>query len=134
LLAYGWSLRINIILLAVFFLDESFQDNAENSLNNIYVKHCYNFEMQQISLDSWIKLLTFLGAVVTFAWGVYQFFLTQRLQSETRRIEATKPFLDRQLKLYTEATQAAATIAPIQRMRLLLHTNGFGHYIGANLH
>jgi len=67
--------------------------------------------MEQASFESWIKLLTLLGAVVTFAWGVYQFFLNQRLQAETRRIEATKPFLDRQLKLYTDATQAAATIA-----------------------
>lgn len=67
--------------------------------------------MEQTNFESWIKLLTPLGAVVTFAWGVYQFFLNQRLQAETRRIEATKPFLDRQLKLYTEATQAAATIA-----------------------
>jgi hypothetical protein len=67
--------------------------------------------MEQASFESWIKLLTPLGAVVTFAWSVYQFFLNQRLQAETRRIEATKPFLDRQLKLYTDATQAAATIA-----------------------
>jgi len=67
--------------------------------------------MQQMNLESWIKILTLLGAVVTFAWGVHQFFSNQRAQAETRRIEATKPFLDRQLKLYTEATQAAATIA-----------------------
>jgi hypothetical protein len=67
--------------------------------------------MQQVSIETWIKLLTPLGAVITFAWGIYQFFLTQRVQSETRRIEATKPFLDRQIKLYTEATKAAATIA-----------------------
>jgi apolipoprotein N-acyltransferase len=67
--------------------------------------------MQQINIETWIKLLTSLVATATFAWGIYQFFLTQRTQTETRRIEATKPFLDRQLKLYTEATQAAAMIA-----------------------
>ncbi|MFT7772054.1 hypothetical protein [Roseateles sp.] len=61
--------------------------------------------------DLWLRLLSVLGAVCVFGWGVYQFVMTQRAQMETRRIEATKPFLERQLKLYTEATQAAATLA-----------------------
>lgn len=64
-----------------------------------------------LNLDAWIKTLTLLGAVVAFGWGVIQFIANQRAQAETRRIEATKPFLERQLKLYTEATQAAATLA-----------------------
>ena len=63
------------------------------------------------SLEAWIKILTLVGAVVAFIWGAYQFLSTQRAQADTRRIEATRPFLDRQLKLYTEATQAAATLA-----------------------
>lgn len=63
------------------------------------------------NLESWAKVLTLIGGVVAFSWGVYQFMINQRSQSETRRIEATRPFLDRQLKLYTDATQAAATIA-----------------------
>jgi hypothetical protein len=58
-----------------------------------------------------VKTLSILGAVVTFAWGVYQHVESGKKQAETRRIEATKPFLDRQLKLYTEATQSAATLA-----------------------
>ncbi len=62
------------------------------------------------SLEAWIKILTLVGAVVAFIWGAYQFLTTQRGQAETRRIEATRPFLDRQLKLYTEATQAVATL------------------------
>jgi hypothetical protein len=62
------------------------------------------------NLDGWIKALSLLGAVVAFSWGVVQFFAAQASQAETRRIEATKPFLERQLKLYTEATQAAATL------------------------
>ena len=61
--------------------------------------------------ESWIKALSVLGAVIVFAWGVFQFIVNQNSQTETRRIEATKPFLERQLKLYTEATQAAATLA-----------------------
>lgn len=67
--------------------------------------------MQTPTLESWIKILTLAGAAVAFVWGGYQFVSNQRSQSETRRIEATRPFLDRQLKLYTEATQAAATLA-----------------------
>ena len=67
--------------------------------------------MQPMTLEAWIKILTLVGAVVAFFWGAYQFLSTQRNQAETRRIEATRPFLDRQLKLYTEATQAAATLA-----------------------
>jgi hypothetical protein len=62
-------------------------------------------------LESWVKVLTLAGGVIAFGWGVYQFMSNQRSQAETRRIEATRPFLDRQLKLYTEATQAAATLA-----------------------
>lgn len=62
-------------------------------------------------LDDWINVLSLLGAVVAFAWGIVQFIASERAQSETRRIEATKPFLERQLRLYTEATQAAATLA-----------------------
>jgi apolipoprotein N-acyltransferase len=63
------------------------------------------------NLETWIKALSVLGAVVAFGWGVFQFVATQDAREETRRIEATKPFLERQLKLYTEATQAAATLA-----------------------
>jgi hypothetical protein len=62
-------------------------------------------------LESWTIILTLVGGVIAFSWGVYQFISNQRSQAETRRIEATRPFLDRQLKLYTDATQAAATIA-----------------------
>jgi hypothetical protein len=67
--------------------------------------------MTAISFEAWTRILTLAGAVVAFAWGVYQFSATQASQAETRRIEATRPFLDRQLKLYTDATQSTATIA-----------------------
>ena len=61
-----------------------------------------------ITLESATKLLAVDGAVARFRWGVYQWReksqqeLTMRgveaeRLSETRRIEATKPFLDRQL-------------------------------------
>jgi hypothetical protein len=59
---------------------------------------------------------------VLFFWGVYVWkdksereIVQQKAEAErlsaTRRIEATKPFLERQLKLYTEASQVVAIIA-----------------------
>ncbi|WP_139176074.1 MULTISPECIES: hypothetical protein [unclassified Janthinobacterium] len=65
----------------------------------------------KMSLESMLKILTMIGTILAFFWGAYQFIATQRGQAETRRIEATRPFLDRQLKLYTDATQATATMA-----------------------
>ncbi len=74
------------------------------------------------SFEQTLKLLTVFGTVLSFAWGVviWQDKSNKELaQAKTeaerfavsRRIEATKPFLDRQLKLYTEASQVAAKIA-----------------------
>jgi hypothetical protein len=63
------------------------------------------------NLEAWIQALSVVGAVIAFSWGIFQFIAAQNSQAETRRIEATKPFLERQLKLYTEATQTAAILA-----------------------
>lgn len=74
------------------------------------------------TFDEWFKLVGVFGAIASFLWGVWvwkdksnndltqQCLEAQRL-AESRRIEATKPFLERQLKLYTEASQVAALIA-----------------------
>jgi len=72
--------------------------------------------------DNVFKVLGALGAIATFLWTVYVWRDKSRkelaaaaLEAEraslTRRIEATKPFLERQLQLYTAATQATAIIA-----------------------
>jgi hypothetical protein len=77
-----------------------------------------------ISLDQALKLAGVAGAIATFAWGVVQWrdkssqdLRQQAAEAErsaqTRKIEATRPFLDRQLALYTEATQVAAKIATL---------------------
>jgi hypothetical protein len=69
-----------------------------------------------------LKVLTVLGAIVSFVWGVYQWRekSSQELEArkqesqrlvKTRRIEATKPFLERQLALYAEATKIASQVA-----------------------
>ena len=65
----------------------------------------------QPNVEAWIKVISIAGTAIAFCWGVLQFLATQNAQAETRRIEATRPFLDRQLKLYTDATQATATLA-----------------------
>jgi hypothetical protein len=64
-----------------------------------------------MNFESWVKVLSLLGGVITFGYGVFQYIHNEQRQVESRRVEATKPFLERQLKLYTEATQAAATLA-----------------------
>jgi hypothetical protein len=64
-----------------------------------------------VSVEVWLKLLTAAGGFATIGWALYQFNANQRAMAETRRIEATQPVLDRQLELYTAATQAAATLA-----------------------
>ncbi len=75
-----------------------------------------------MNFDTGLKILTVLGAIASFFWGVYQWRekSSQELEArkeesarlvETRRIEATKPFLERQLALYAEATKIAAQVA-----------------------
>lgn len=63
-----------------------------------------------------------LLAVLTFAWGIYTYqdrakqqLVAQKVDAqrtaETRRIEATLPYLNKQLQLYIEATKVTTTIA-----------------------
>ena len=74
------------------------------------------------ALDAALKILPALGACVTFIWGVWVWkdnadeerdaaaAETARF-AESRRVEATRPFLEMQLKFYTEAAHVAARIA-----------------------
>lgn len=61
--------------------------------------------------DFWLKVLPLAGAAVAFIWGTFQYFANESRQAASRRIEAAKPYLERQLKVCTEALQATATIA-----------------------
>ncbi|VVP90102.1 hypothetical protein PS918_03149 [Pseudomonas fluorescens] len=74
------------------------------------------------NLDNLLKILALVGAVGSFGVGLWQWTVKEdkdRQQrkdeytksEENRRLEATKPFLERQLKLYTEVSQVAAKIA-----------------------
>jgi hypothetical protein len=80
------------------------------------------------TFDEWFKLLGVVGVIASFLWGVWVWkdksnneLAQQRLEAQrladSRRIEATKPFLERQLKLYTEASQVAALIATSDEKR-----------------
>lgn len=72
--------------------------------------------------ETLLKLLSPLLAVAAFVWGIYTYRDTSQQQlarqkadaertAETRRIEATRPYLDKQLTLYTEATKVTASLA-----------------------
>jgi hypothetical protein len=74
------------------------------------------------ALETVLKILPVLGACVAFIWGVVQWkenadaeLAAAKLEAEryadSRRIEATRPFLEMQLKYYTEAVQVASRIA-----------------------
>ena len=71
--------------------------------------------------EKWTRLLGIVGTVLAFLWGVYVWQSEQATQrdakeqeqsrtAETRRVEATRPFLDLQLKLYAEVAQVAAIL------------------------
>lgn len=72
--------------------------------------------------ENFFRIVSMLGALGAFAWGVHTYRDTSQKQldresaearrhAETRRIEAAKPFLDRQLALYTEASIVASKLA-----------------------
>ncbi len=68
----------------------------------------------QVFVDNLEKLARWIAIAIVLAvalWGGITMVSTFQTQIETRQIEARKPFLDRQLTLYTEATQVAAIIA-----------------------
>jgi len=79
-------------------------------------------ENQQGRFEYGLKLVSPFLAVAVFFWGIYTYRDTARQQlareeadarrtAETRRIEATRSYLDKQLAVYTEATKVTATIA-----------------------
>ena len=62
-------------------------------------------------LDIAVKLATPLLATLTLVWGIYTYGQGVKHSAEARRVEASKPYLDKQLALYSEATQNAAILA-----------------------
>jgi hypothetical protein len=75
-----------------------------------------------VTIESISKVASIFIAALAFTWGVWQYFRSEREKREQRRsererdahhrrIEATQPFLERQLSFYLEATRVAAIIA-----------------------
>jgi len=60
------------------------------------------------SILKWISALVALGGLI---WAATSFLITIRIEAETRQFEARQPFLQKQLELYTEATNNASIIA-----------------------
>ena len=80
----------------------------------------FQFERQGVVF----RYVTILGAVAAFFWGAFQYFhgidlerAKQRKEQEAatavQKIAASQPFLERQLKLFEEATQTAAFLATV---------------------
>ena len=61
-----------------------------------------------------MQTVTISIAVLTFLFGVIQYFRSERTKQDDRRIEAARPFLELQLKLYQDVTGAASTIVTSQ--------------------
>lgn len=55
-----------------------------------------------------VTIAGIVGSVITFLYNSWQ-------DVETRRLEARKPFLEEQLRLYTEAAQTVAILASVDR-------------------
>ena len=72
--------------------------------------------------DGTLRLLMVVGAIASFLWGVFVWNDNQTAErlriaveaarnAQTRKIEATKPFLNIQLNLYQEAVRLASVIS-----------------------
>lgn len=77
---------------------------------------------EKSTFQTFAGMVSPLLAIATFWWGIYTYREASAAQlkkdeadairtAETRRIEATKPFLDKQLAAYTKATTLAARTA-----------------------
>jgi hypothetical protein len=62
-------------------------------------------------IEQGLKIIGVLVAAAGFLWGIYQYFDKRDREIENARIEAARPFLERQLKLYTEASQMTSVLA-----------------------
>ena len=96
-----------VVAILIFFVGVFFGSLVKaNSATNYFTERPFN------------QILT----LAAFAWGIYTYRDTAkkkltaqkddaRRTAETKRIEATLPYLNKQLQLYTEATKVTATIA-----------------------
>jgi hypothetical protein len=64
-----------------------------------------------MNIDSIAKTVQVFSVVLGVVVSVFSFNWTREKEAETRRIEASKPFLDLRQKLYMEAVKAAAILS-----------------------
>lgn len=62
-------------------------------------------------IEQGLKTIGVLIAAAGFVWGIYQYFDKRDHEIENARVEAARPFLERQLKLYTQASQVTSVLA-----------------------
>lgn len=62
------------------------------------------------SFEDFIKLVGVVGGLFTFIWSIWGWRQNRLKENENKRIEANKPFLELQLKVYLEATNAASRL------------------------
>jgi len=78
--------------------------------------------MTALTFDQALKTFGLVGAVGSFLWGVFEWGRSRsgklaqaKLEADraatSRRLEATKPFLERQLTLYIELSQIVAILS-----------------------
>lgn len=60
--------------------------------------------MRTFNLEELLKMGVILGAVISFLWGVLTYF-------DARKLESTRPFLEKQLALYSEASRTTSIIS-----------------------
>lgn len=74
--------------------------------------------------DVIFRYITILGTAIAFLWGTYRYFndlavertkerQTAAAANSVQKIAASKPFLDKQLKLFEEVTQITAFLATV---------------------
>lgn len=68
-------------------------------------------EGQARFVDSISKMVAIIGAIAVGGWTLYTYFATRTKEAETSAVEARKPFEAERLRLYVEASSAAATLA-----------------------
>jgi hypothetical protein len=66
---------------------------------------------QGLTAELILKYLGIFGAIATFGWTAWTYLDGRARELEVRRIEASKPFLEKQLKLFEEVTEIDASLA-----------------------
>jgi hypothetical protein len=89
-----------LLILALSFRHMATPDQSvEERVSNLESRVAGNSRYERLT-----KIITVLGAVVAFAWGLYQYV-------DARKMEFRKGFWEKQFTLYSRASKAAAEIA-----------------------